>query len=135
MSVQTLTISRVASLAGIGVETIRYYQRIGLIKEPPKPTNGYRVYDEKILARIKFIQRAKELGFTLAEIQELLSLDRSDCEQTRELAQHKQAIIQQKITDLQAMANVLDDLLQACQTNPAHNGCPIIDILSREESA
>lgn len=132
MPAKALTISRIASLAGIGVETIRYYQRIGLIKEPPKPASGYRVYDEQIIARLRFIQRAKELGFTLAEIKELLLLDRSNCEQTRELAQHKQDVIRQKITDLQAMAKVLDDLLQACQTNPDHCGCPIIDILSRD---
>lgn len=132
MSAKPLTISRVASTAGIGVETIRYYQRIGLIDEPAKPANGYRVYDESVLARLKFIQRAKELGFTLAEIRELLSLDSTACEQTRELAQRKQAIIQQKITDLQAMAAVLDELLKACHANPDHSGCPIIEILSSD---
>ncbi len=132
MPAKALTISRIANIAGIGVETIRYYQRIGLIDEPAKPASGYRVYHESILARLKFIQRAKELGFTLAEIQELLSLDSSACEQTRELAQRKQEIIQQKITDLQAMATVLNELLEACHNNPAHSGCPIIDILSRD---
>lgn len=132
MPAKPLTISRVASLADIGVETIRYYQRIGLINEPPKPASGYRIYDKSILARLKFIQRAKELGFTLAEIQELLSLDSNACNQTRELAQRKQVIIQQKISDLQAMASVLDELLEACHNNPSHSGCPIIEILSRD---
>lgn len=132
MTSRPLTISRIASMAGTGVETIRYYQRIGLIEEPAKPASGYRVYNESVLARLKFIQRAKELGFTLAEIQELLSLDSSACAQTQELAQRKQEIIQRKITDLQAMASVLDELLKACRANPAHAGCPIIEILSHD---
>jgi MerR family mercuric resistance operon transcriptional regulator len=125
-----LTISQLAKTAGVGVETVRYYQRIGLIDEPPKPASGYRVYPESVVARLKFIQRAKELGFTLAEIQELLSLDSHACAETQELAQRKQQIIQQKITDLQAMAGALDNLLQACRDNPAHSSCPIIETLS-----
>ena len=132
MSDKPLTISHVAKTAGIGVETIRYYQRIGLIDEPLKPLSGYRVYDENILARLKFIQRAKELGFTLAEIQDLLSLDANACDQTQDLAQRKIQVIQRKISDLQAMAAALDDLLKACQGNQAHAGCPIIEILSRD---
>ena len=129
---QALTISRVATIAGIGVETIRYYQRIGLIEEPPRPASGYRVYDKSILNRLKFIQRAKELGFTLAEIRELLALDSHACDQTQELAQQKQAVILKKIADLQAMSAVLEELLKACRANPAHGGCPIIETLSRK---
>jgi len=132
MSAKPLTISHLAKAAGIGVETIRYYQRIGLLDEPPKPASGYRVYNKSVVARLKFIQRAKELGFTLGEIKELLSLDSDACGQTRELAQRKIQIIQRKIADLQAMATVLDNLLTACHNNPAHAGCPIIDILSRD---
>jgi MerR family mercuric resistance operon transcriptional regulator len=132
MHAKSLTISRVAELAGVGVETIRYYQRIGLIIEPAKPANGYRVYDQGIIARLKFIQRAKELGFSLAEIQELLSLDASACGQTQALAQRKLALIQTKISDLQAMAGVLDDLLKACRDNQEHAGCPIIETLSQK---
>ena len=85
MSAKPLTISHLAKAAGIGVETIRYYQRIGLLDEPPKPASGYRVYNKSVVARLKFIQRAKELGFTLGEIKELLSLDSDACGQTREL--------------------------------------------------
>lgn len=127
-----LTISRVADAAGIGIETIRYYQRIGLIDEPPKPPGGYRVYDPGIVARLKFIQRAKELGFTLAEIQELLSLDRTACDQTQDIAQRKIQLIQQKISDLEAMAKVLEELLASCRTNDTHAGCPIIETLSED---
>ena len=72
-----LTISVAAKKAGIGVETIRYYQRIGLVDEPEKPTSGYRVYSEEVIARLRFIQRAKELGFSLSEISILLELNKS----------------------------------------------------------
>ena len=125
-----LTISRVAKLSGLGIETLRYYQRIGLIDEPPKPQQGYRVYDPAILDRLAFIQRAKHLGFSLAEIHELLALDESACTQTREIAQHKLELIRQKITALQAMAHELEQLVDACQKDAAHKGCPIIKTLS-----
>lgn len=125
----SLTISRVAKLSGLGIETLRYYQRIGLIAEPPKPAQGYRVYDPTILEQLKFIQRAKQLGFTLAEIQELFALDASACDQTREIAQHKLELIRQKIAALQAMAHELEQLVDACQKDAAHTGCPIIKSL------
>lgn len=125
-----LTISRVARLSGLGIETLRYYQRIGLIAEPPKPARGYRVYDAAILDTLRFIQRAKQLGFTLNEIKELLVLDAAACAETRDLAQSKIDLIHQKITDLQAMAQELEHLLDACRSNPAHTGCPIIKSLS-----
>jgi MerR family mercuric resistance operon transcriptional regulator len=132
MQAKPLTISRVAEAAGIGVETIRYYQRIGLLDEPAKPAGGYRVYDQAVIARLKFIQRAKELGFSLAEIQELLSLDASACDQTQDIASRKLQLIQTKISDLLAMASVLEELLQACRGNQSHAGCPIIKTLSQD---
>lgn len=127
-----LTISRLATLSGIGVETVRYYQRIGLIVEPPKPEHGYRIYPEEIIRKLKFIQRAKQLGFTLAEIRELLKLDGADCEQTREIASHKLVSIRQKIIDLTTMGTALEDLLSSCESNTLSNCCPIIDILSKD---
>lgn len=74
MSKKPLTINFVAKQSGVGIETIRYYQRIGLIGKPEKPLSGYRIYSEDIVARLLFIQRAKELGFSLAEIANLLAL-------------------------------------------------------------
>ena len=71
---KSITIQIAAKKAGIGIETIRYYQRIGLIKKPEKPLSGYRVYPEETITRLLFIQRAKELGFSLAEISNLLGL-------------------------------------------------------------
>ena len=86
MSEKPLTINVTAKKAGIGVETIRYYQRIGLINEPEKPLSGYRVYPEETVSRLRFILRAKELGFSLAEISNLLALGDGRCMETKELA-------------------------------------------------
>jgi MerR family mercuric resistance operon transcriptional regulator len=73
MSSEALTIGRLAKSANVNVETVRYYQRVGLIKEPPKPPAGYRVYTGDTINRIRFIKRAQQLGFTLHEITELLA--------------------------------------------------------------
>lgn len=86
---KTLTIKTVAQRVGIGIETVRYYQRIGLIEQPQKPLSGYRVYSEETITRLLFIQHAKELGFSLAEISKLLALGDGSCKETKELATHK----------------------------------------------
>jgi MerR family mercuric resistance operon transcriptional regulator len=101
MSKKPLTINSVAKKSGIGIETIRYYQRIGLIEKPEKPLSGYRVYSEVIIDRLLFIQRAKGLGFSLAEIANLLALSDGRCTEAKELAIHKIEITKNKINDLQ----------------------------------
>lgn len=121
-----LTIGKLAKQAGINLETIRYYQRIGLIDEPVKPESGYRVYPQSDLNRLQFIQRAKQLGFSLAEIKQLLQLEEDTCEQTRKLAEQKQQLIQQKIADLQTLSNTLEQYIQACYCSTDHQDCPII---------
>ncbi len=125
-----LTISRLARLAGIGVETIRYYQRIGLLATPPRPPYGYRTYPADSLDRLRFIARAKQLGFTLKEIAELLQLGPGDCHTTRKLAKHKRENIQRKIRDLQAMNKILDQLIERCEAGSSDD-CPILASLSR----
>jgi len=135
MSPVSLTISHLARQAGIGVETIRYYERNGLITQPAKPDKGYRVYPENTLLRLKFIRRAKQLGFSLKEIKDLLLLDEANCRQTRDVADHKLAETRLKIRDLQALEQKLEDLLHACQTNTEGQSCPIIDVLSHDETA
>lgn len=124
------TISRVAERAGVGVETIRYYERRGLVEQPPKPGRGYREYPESIVERIRFIKRAQELGFTLAEIRTLLELDDGSCSETEALARHKLHTIDGRMRDLQAMHDVLSDLLRACERNPRETGCPIIKAIA-----
>lgn len=125
----TLTISRAAEAAGVNVETLRYYQRRGFIRQPPKPTRGYRVYPAETVDRIRFIKRAQELGFTLTEIKNLLALGDGHCHETRELAERKLALIRGRVRDLKAMERVLDGLVRACGRHGDDPGCPLIDTL------
>ena len=124
-----MTISRVAHEIGIGVETIRYYQRIGLIEEPARPISGYRIYPEATLSRLRFILRAKALGFSLAEIESLLQLGDGSCRASMQVAKTKLALIQQKIADLQNLEQSLHEVVQACEVNPDAHGCPLIETL------
>ncbi len=130
MTSKPATISVAASKAGVSVETIRYYQRIGLVRQPEKPLSGYRLYPDSVIDRIHFIKRAQMLGFSLAEIKHLLELDDGDCEQTRELAEKKLALINQKIEDLQNIAGTLKKHIRVCKTN-TDQSCPLIKSLTR----
>lgn len=133
---EPLTIGKVARLAGVGVETIRFYERKGLIEEPPRRPSGYRQYPEETVSRIRFIKRAKELGFTLKEIEELLSLrvdSASTCEDVRRRAEVKITDIKRKIKTLQSMEMALAKLVLACQERSPMSKCPIIEALDRDE--
>ncbi len=130
MTVKPLTIGSIAKQAGVSVETIRYYQRKGLIVEPPKPVGGFRVYPTGTIDQLKFIQRSKALGFTLAEINILLQLSVSDCSSTRALTQQKLDLIRSKIADLQSMEAALEQLVTKCESSQPTNNCPIIAALS-----
>lgn len=128
-----LTIGRVAKLAGVNVETIRFYQRRGLLVEPPKPLGGYRWYAEDAVKRIRFIKRAQVLGFTLEEVASLLSLEEAcACAETRALTAHKVELIDRKLKDLTAMREALTSLVQQCDDGEPAKGCPIIEVLSRD---
>ncbi|HBO1414526.1 Hg(II)-responsive transcriptional regulator [Pseudomonas aeruginosa] len=127
-----LTIGKLASAAGVSVETIRYYQRRGLLDEPAKPLGGHRRYPQGIVKRLRFIKRAQALGFTLTEIGGLLTLDESRaCTETRALAAHKLVLITQKMADLAAMQQALGGLLQQCDAEDGGASCPIIEALAR----
>ena len=125
----THTIGQVAQQLGIHIETIRYYQRIGLIQIPPKPNSGYRCYPPETISRLRFIQRAKELGFSLDDIAQLLSLHHNACGQIEVIAQQKQQQIQQKIQDLQKILVALQDLTEQCHLNNRSDACPILAVL------
>lgn len=126
------TIGQLARAADVNVETIRYYQRIGLIDEPEKPAQGYRRYPTATVERIRFIKRAQELGFTLNEITDLLSLNDRDCDEARAIAEHKQQVIQQRIDDLGAMQRELIKLIKACKKNVSgQERCAIIATLTK----
>ncbi len=128
-----LTIGQLAKAAGVNVETIRYYQRIELVAEPVKPAQGYRRYPSSIVERIRFIKRAQELGFSLDEITDLLSLNDRDCDEARTIAEHKQQIIRQRIDDLSAMQRELSKLIKACKKNVSGQvRCAIIATLTKD---
>lgn len=125
-----VTIGKLARSANVNVETVRYYQRVGLIEEPIKPLTGYRKYPVTCIARIHFIKRAQQLGFTLKEIAELLSLGDGHCDDVRTLAEQKRARIEAQMKDLNAMREVLDHLIDACLKESSGEHCSIIDALS-----
>lgn len=128
-----LSIGQLAKAAGVNIETIRYYQRRGLLIEPTKPLGGYRRYPEEMVKRLHFIKRAQALGFTLLEVEGLLVLDEScACSSTRALAAHKLKSIKKKIDDLAAMRDALDRLIQQCDEGSGKAGCPIINALGRD---
>lgn len=125
-----LTIGHLARAAHVNVETVRYYQRVGLVKEPAKPLSGYRVYPPETVDRIKFIKRAQTLGFSLKEITELLGLGEGCCADVRERAEEKRAHIDQQIKDLTRLRNTLDTLINTCQSSDDSVHCPIVDTLA-----
>lgn len=125
-----MTISKLANAAGVNVETIRYYERRGLIEQPEKPAQGYRKYPLQTLTRIRFIKRAQELGFTLEDIGHLLMMEDQPCAQARQLAEQKLAQVQAKLRDLQQLAEALRKLVSQCEHNPDQSRCPLVDTLS-----
>lgn len=120
-----LTIASLARVAGVGVETVRFYQRKGLVAQPPR-AGGIRRYDDRDLIRLRFIKKAQAAGFTLAEIGELIALDLSnDRERARELAQNRIAALDAKITELKDARSALSQLARECRDGRA-GPCPII---------
>ena len=127
---EKMTISRLASAAGVNVETVRFYQRSGLIDEPARPYSGYRLYADEDVRRIRFIKRAQLLGFTLDEIASLLKLEGSQtCASTRDLAVRKLAMVEAKLSDLVAMQTALATMVSRCDNEHPSAGCPIIQAL------
>lgn len=125
-----MRISGLARASGVGVETVRYYQRLGLLGTPEKPQGGFRSYDESDLIRLRFIRRAQQLGFSLEEIASLLRLSAADCDDVQTLAVRKLGLVQDKIRDLTRMAGVLEEVLSQCRARKPHEGCPIIETLT-----
>ena len=131
-----LTIGQVARQAGIGVETVRFYERRGLLAQPSRRASGYRQYTEDVVARLRFIRRAKELGFTLKEIVELLALrldPDTSCAEVRGRAKAKIDDIDAKIRDLQRMRQALGKLVASCRGRGPISACPILDALDNEK--
>ena len=124
---ETLTIGVLAEAAGVNVETIRFYQRKGLMPEPEKPYGSIRRYGAAELARVRFIKSAQRLGFSLEEIGELLKLeDGARCSEARQLAEQKLVDVRQKLSDLQRIESVLAGLVARCSAVRGRVNCPLI---------
>ena len=133
---RTTTIGKAARQAGVGVETIRFYERKGLIAQPPKPVaGGFRDYPAATLARVRFIREAQELGFSLGEIAELLSLradPKADCGAVQRRAEAKLAEVGKKIERLEEIGAALGRLIDACPGKGALGACSIIEALESD---
>lgn len=132
---KALTIGQVAAAAGVNVETVRFYEREGLLAEPERSLSGYRQYAQDVVRRILFIQRAKDLGFSLREISELLSLrldPGTSCAEIKAKAEAKLTSIDEKLQALQRMKRTLTALAATCSGQGSTSACPILESLDDE---
>jgi Hg(II)-responsive transcriptional regulator len=130
---ETLTTSALADQAGVNLQTIRYYERRGLLPAPPRTNGGYRQFGPDAVARIRFIRRAQELGFSLDEVEDLLALRAdaaADRAEVRRATEAKIADIEAKIRDLERMRSILRHLADACHGHGTTSECPILDALA-----
>lgn len=127
-----LTIGRLASVSGVNLETIRYYERIGLMPEPARTEGGHRVYDVGHRRRLTFIRRARELGFSIEEIRTLLDLAAPQpraCAEVRTIAAAHLDEVRTKIADLTRLEAMLAKTVSLCADNGAAPSCPVLDML------
>jgi MerR family transcriptional regulator, mercuric resistance operon regulatory protein len=123
-----MTIGSLARAAGVNVETIRFYQRRGLMPQPKRPAGGVRRYGEDAAQRLRFIKRAQDIGFTLGEVAELLRLERG-CRDAHDLAVKKLEDVERRLSDLGRVRATLGELIARCEAGRSSR-CPIIDSLS-----
>jgi Hg(II)-responsive transcriptional regulator len=127
--------SELAGHAGVNSETLRYYERRGLLAEPPRTSGGYRDYPAGTVGLLRFIKRAQELGFTLDEVEELLQLDGGgpdSCEAARALAERRRDDLEGRIRDLQRMHDSLADLVATCDLPRADRRCALLETIDQE---
>jgi len=136
-STASLTIGTVAKRAGVPIDTIRYYEREGLLPEPLRRASGYRSYNETAVRQLRFIRRAKDLGFTLDEIRDLLALSsdrRGGVKAVRKRAEQRLASIEARIAELTRIRKGLQQLIEACPGHGDPEHCPILRALADEEA-
>lgn len=129
---ERITIGKVAAAAGVGVETVRFYERKGLLPQPSKPQRGFRCYPPDAVEQIRFIKQAQELGFTLSEAADLLSLrtdPKAECGTVRQQAEIKLADVNQKIERLETIRSALRELIAACPNRGPIQACSILDAM------
>jgi Hg(II)-responsive transcriptional regulator len=125
----------VAERAGVNAQTLRYYERRGILPDPPRSAAGYRDYPDTAVAVLRFVKRAQELGFTLAEVEELLGLadgGPESCDAVRSLASAHIADLQHKIADLQRMSASLSALVDTCEQPRADRSCPLLEAIESD---
>ena len=128
-----LTIGTFAKAAGVNVETLRFYQRRGLLSEPAKPNGSIRRYGQADIERVRFVKAAQRLGFSLDEVEGLLTLDDgAHCDDARQLAELKLADVRGKLADLRRIERVLAALVRDCCASHGTVFCPLISILQRQ---
>ena len=125
-----MRIGELARSVDVKVETIRYYQRIGLLELPEKPYGGMRSYSDQDLQRLRFIRRAQKLGFSLKDIRELLDLSSSDCERVEKLAAEKLSEVKAKLRQLRSIESILAKTVEQCARRKSNQPCPIIETLN-----
>src|SRR5713226_3622007 len=133
----TLSIGQVARRAGVGVETVRFYEREGLLEEPPRRASGYRQYSEQVVTRLRFIKRAKLLGFSLKEITELLRLRvdaQTSCEEVKQRTEAKLAEVERKVVELQRIRQALLQVASLCTGPGPRSRCPMLEALDQQET-
>lgn len=130
----SLSIGRLASAAGVGIDTVRYYERAGLLPAPPRRASGYREYPAHSVERLRFIRRAKALGFSLAEVASLLALSdqrqHASADAVRRVAATRLADVEARIAELQRVRDGLRQLVEACPGHGQASDCPILSALT-----
>lgn len=130
-----MTIGELAEAAGVNVETVRYYHRRGLLPAPERPVGGIRRYPPEALARLRFVKRSQALGFSLDDVEALLSLDDGrTCSTARAIGEHKLADIRQRLRDLRTLEKALKVLVDRCSVTNGRVKCPLIEALAAGES-
>ncbi|MBO6674064.1 MAG: MerR family transcriptional regulator [Rhizobiales bacterium] len=120
-------IGKASELSGVGIETIRYYEREGITSKPPRTSAGRRDYDAQTISQLRFVKRCRELGFSIPDITELMKLSYSDkptCEEAGKIGTDNLALVRQKIADLKCMEQALQELVASCRTG--RKDCPML---------
>ena len=131
-----MRIGQLAARAGVSIDTVRYYERAGLVPPPSRTAAGYRIYPLDTVGRLRFIRRAKDLGFSLEEIRDLLILsDRRDSgvAAVRRIASHRLADVEARLDELTALRDGLKHLVDACPGHGDPDACPILNSLMRPD--
>ncbi|MEO5698209.1 MAG: Hg(II)-responsive transcriptional regulator [Burkholderiaceae bacterium] len=133
---ENLTIGSVAASADVGIETIRFYQRKGLLDEPQRPSGGIRRYRQRDVARVRFIKSSQRLGFSLDEVAGLLALeDGTHCDDARALAESKLVDVRHRLTDLRRIERALKTMIDQCSSHRGQICCPMIEALQAQSRA